>query len=77
MYYFIVFFQFTWIITFIATILFGVDMGLIVGIFWLLLTLVLQRYLSDVIMLGSVNQSNVYRDVILSNQVGGIFASPV
>ncbi|XP_075039704.1 solute carrier family 26 member 6-like [Mixophyes fleayi] len=52
-----------WMVTFVATILLNMDMGLAVSVFFSLLTIIFRTQLSNYSILGQVYDMGVYKDV--------------
>ncbi|KAG9483450.1 hypothetical protein GDO78_009392, partial [Eleutherodactylus coqui] len=58
----------TWLVTFAATILFNMDIGLAISVAFSLLTIIFRTQLSNYSILGQVYETNVYRDVARCHQ---------
>ena len=56
-------FQSVWIASFFATILLGVDMGLIVGVVFLLVTVVLRKHNASISVSGKLGKGSLYGDI--------------
>ncbi|XP_075430648.1 solute carrier family 26 member 6-like isoform X1 [Ascaphus truei] len=52
-----------WLVTFIATILLNMDIGLAVSVGFSLLTIVFRTQISNYSVLGQINETDIYRDV--------------
>uniref|UniRef100_H2ZIG8 STAS domain-containing protein n=1 Tax=Ciona savignyi TaxID=51511 RepID=H2ZIG8_CIOSA len=52
-----------WILTFVAVALLGVDIGLLIGVAGLLLTVVLRVYKPDITVRGGLGDTELYRDI--------------
>uniref|UniRef100_UPI00358F0527 prestin-like isoform X2 n=1 Tax=Myxine glutinosa TaxID=7769 RepID=UPI00358F0527 len=52
-----------WTVTFIATLLLGLDMGLAVAVVFALLTILLRTQLTKYSLLGQISDTNLYQDV--------------
>uniref|UniRef100_A0A8C4NE32 Si:ch211-117c9.2 n=2 Tax=Eptatretus burgeri TaxID=7764 RepID=A0A8C4NE32_EPTBU len=52
-----------WAVTFIATVLLGLDMGLAVAVVFVLFTIVLRTQLTKYSLLGQIPDTNLYQDV--------------
>ncbi|XP_075687859.1 solute carrier family 26 member 6-like [Rhinoderma darwinii] len=59
---------FTWLVTFAATILFNMDIGLAISVAFSLLTVIFRTQLSNYSILGQVYETSVYRDVSRCDQ---------
>ncbi|XP_073501000.1 solute carrier family 26 member 6-like [Phyllobates terribilis] len=58
----------TWLVTFAATILFNMDIGLAVSVAFSLLTVIFRTQLSNYSILGQVYETSIYRDVSRCHQ---------
>ncbi|XP_069822876.1 solute carrier family 26 member 6-like isoform X2 [Dendropsophus ebraccatus] len=58
----------TWLVTFAATILFNMDIGLALAVAFSLLTVILRTQLSNYSILGQVYETGIYRDVSRCHQ---------
>ncbi|CAJ0962348.1 unnamed protein product, partial [Ranitomeya imitator] len=58
----------TWLVTFAATILFNMDIGLAISVAFSLLTVIFRTQLSNYSVLGQVYETSVYRDVSRCHQ---------
>ncbi|XP_056384100.1 solute carrier family 26 member 6-like [Hyla sarda] len=58
----------TWLVTFVATILFNMDIGLAVAVAFSLLTIIFRTQLSNYSILGQVYETSIYRDVSRCHQ---------
>lgn len=58
----------TWLVTFVSTILFNMDIGLAVSVAFSLLTVIFRTQLSNYSILGQVYETSVYRDVSRCHQ---------
>ncbi|KAM4022956.1 solute carrier family 26 member 6-like [Anomaloglossus baeobatrachus] len=58
----------TWLVTFAATILFNMDIGLAISVAFSLLTVIFRTQLSNYSILGQVYETSVYRDVSKCHQ---------
>ncbi|KAH9504995.1 hypothetical protein Btru_061361 [Bulinus truncatus] len=63
----ILLFQFTWIVAFIATVLLDVDIGLLVGVIFALLTVIIKSQRPHCCLLGQVPGTDIYRDISVYN----------
>jgi len=55
--------QVVWVVTFVAVLLLGVDLGLAVGVLGLLVTVVLRVYKPQVTVRGALGNTDIYRDI--------------
>ncbi|XP_071982924.1 solute carrier family 26 member 6-like isoform X2 [Engystomops pustulosus] len=58
----------TWLVTFTATILFNMDIGLAISVAFSLLTIIFRTQLSDYSILGQVYETSIYKDVSRCHQ---------
>ncbi|XP_073431186.1 solute carrier family 26 member 6-like [Dendrobates tinctorius] len=58
----------TWLVTFAATILFNMDIGLAISVAFSMLTVIFRTQLSNYSVLGQVYETSVYRDVSRCHQ---------
>ncbi|KAM3915716.1 solute carrier family 26 member 6-like [Leptodactylus fuscus] len=58
----------TWLVTFAATILFNMDIGLAISVTFSLLTIIFRTQLSNYSILGQVYETSIYRDVSRCHQ---------
>ncbi|XP_044156459.1 solute carrier family 26 member 6-like isoform X1 [Bufo gargarizans] len=58
----------TWLVTFAATILFNMDIGLAISVAFSLLTIIFRTQLSNFSILGQVYETSIYRDVSRCHQ---------
>uniref|UniRef100_F6RWK5 SLC26A/SulP transporter domain-containing protein n=1 Tax=Ciona intestinalis TaxID=7719 RepID=F6RWK5_CIOIN len=52
-----------WLLTFVAVALFGVDIGLLIGVAGLLVTVVLRVYKPEITVRGGLGDTELYRDI--------------